>query len=156
MSIVDGSNELAIISATTLLGPNKGSLAASVVTANGIPRGRTNVSCATASGGNYLHSVLCQRLVATAVAVNHIPHWDRPKGSGLYRECQRNLRVQVHCWPHALWTENDSCRRRHGLRVAVLECREHTIIRRRPLFGFEKAKNHSRNHWYGPERAIVH
>jgi hypothetical protein len=39
MSIIDGRNELAIISATTLLGSSKGCLAISVLATNGIARG---------------------------------------------------------------------------------------------------------------------
>lgn len=33
---------------------------------------------------------------AVLAAVNHIPHGDRLKGSGLYREGPSNPRVQVH------------------------------------------------------------
>lgn len=46
---VDGRNDVAIISATTLLRSNRGSLGSSVTT-SGIPRGRADVSCATTSG----------------------------------------------------------------------------------------------------------
>ncbi len=55
ISIVNGSNELAVISASTQLGPNRGCLKTYVISAaDGIPRGRTNVSTATTSGGGYL------------------------------------------------------------------------------------------------------
>src|SRR6266852_736377 len=66
MSIVDVRNEVAIISATTLLGSNKGCLGTFPTTTNGIARGRTDVSCPTTSGGSYLHSRSSQRPMASS------------------------------------------------------------------------------------------
>jgi hypothetical protein len=55
--IIDSFNEVAIITAATLLGSSGGSLGGSVLHTDGIPRGRTNVSGPTTPGGDHLRFI---------------------------------------------------------------------------------------------------